>query len=262
VAEHVYSQCEAAAILERAARRQGTEEPEVTVGLTLLELESVAAAAGIDPAHVRAAAADVMPGLTGRGKTVIGLQADATRTSILAGPVSDEAWGTIVALLRSQFGATGVTSDVGAVRAWASAASEQEVPVRVSLEPEGAGSRLTITQSPGDIVTVLTSIVVGGASVLGISTLLVEGDSNVFGVVVLLLAAAVFVGVRLWYGRSMRRTEAQFEATLEHAARLLQPAEQGSTAKLDAPLLSASVESPLEDSESEPAAPAGRRART
>jgi hypothetical protein len=80
--------------------------------------------------------------------------------------------------------------------------------------------------------------------------------------VILLLAAAIFVGVRLWYGRSMRRTEAQFEATLEHAARLLQPAEQGSTAKLDAPLLNARVASPVDDTESERAARTGRRTRS
>jgi hypothetical protein len=261
VAERIYSESEAAAILERAARRQGVEDPGATVGLTLSELESVASSAGIAPANVAAAAAELAAAAPDRRATVVGLQSEATRTRLLAGPVSDEAWGSIVAMLRREFGATGVTSDVGAVRAWASAASENEVPVRVSLEPEGAGARLTIAQSPGDLVAVLTMMTVGVATILGLLTLL-SADSAIFGVAALAVPVAIYLGVRIVYARSMRRTEARFEAALHQAATLVEPSAAGAARHVDTMVPGARFEISSEDPNGEPGRTAGRRTRT
>ncbi|MDT7858187.1 hypothetical protein RQM47_16180 [Rubrivirga sp. S365] len=51
-----YSEVDAAAVLREAARRHGAPAP---LGLTLAEIEEAARAAGVDPALVRAAAADL-----------------------------------------------------------------------------------------------------------------------------------------------------------------------------------------------------------
>ncbi len=230
MADRVYSEREAAAILEVAARRQGVGEPAATVGLTLSELESVAAGAGIERRHVLAAAAALVETGSNPGERMMGLQASATRSIMLERLPSQEEWGRIVAHFRRTFGALGVTSDVGEVRAWASAASEKDVPVNASLEPDGAGARLTLTQRPGDIIGVLTMIVVGVFVVLGTATLLFDAGSRWVGALILVLGATAYAGIRIWYGRSMRRLENQFDETLRLAAEVIgTPAESGAT---------------------------------
>jgi hypothetical protein len=226
--DRVYSAREAAAILASAAQREGVEVTRGDVGLTLAEIQQVAAESGIDPAHVAAAAAE-LAGPAPRER-VLGFQAEASRSRVIAGPVTEETWGQIVADLRRSFGAVGITSDVGSVRAWSSAASEREVPVRASLEPAGDHARLTLTQRPGDIIAGLTAAGVLVSTVLGTSTLLSDADSLGFGVGALIVALVIYVAVRTWYAGSIRRTEAQFEAALDRAARLAGSFEAGAPA--------------------------------
>jgi hypothetical protein len=240
--ERVYSAREAAAILASAARRQGVEGPDGVVGLTLSEIEQVASEAGIDPAHVAAAAADLAE--PARRERVLGFQAEASRSRVIAGPVTDETWGQIVAELRRSFGAVGITSDVGSVRAWSSAASEREVPVRASLEPAGDHARLTLTQRPGDIIAGLTAAGVLVSTVLGVSTLLSEAGSSSFGVGALIMALVIYFAVRTWYAGSIRRTEVQFEHALDRAARLAGSVESASP--------EATTAAPLPDSQTGP----------
>jgi hypothetical protein len=221
-AERRYTEKEVRAIFERAARRSPVSGESEEGGLTLAELQEVGVAAGLDPTAVAAAAAELDVG-TAERPTILGMPAEATRTRLLPGPVSDEAWGALVADLRRTFKANGVTSEVGRVRAWASAASEREIPVRASLEPEGEGVRLTLTQRPGELVAVLTAISVGLLGVLGVSTLLFQGDGGLTGAIILAFAAVLYVAVRFLYGRSVPRTERQFEAVLDRAEALLTP---------------------------------------
>ena len=242
MADRIYSEKEAAAILEGAARLQGVDEPVPSVGLTLTELEGVAATAGIERRHVVAAAQALNTHAVTPRARIVGFQAEATRTILLDRTVSDEQWGRIVADLRRAFGGVGITSDVGAVRAWASAGSESEVPVHASLEPEGAGARLTLTQRPGELVAVLTMIVVSGLAVLGGATLLFDADAGLLGTVLFVLATTLYAGVRFAYARWMRRTEAQFEEALARAsgvvaapapAALADAGDEGSVLKLE-----------------------------
>jgi hypothetical protein len=218
--ERRYTEEEMRANFERAAGRQQARGRGGEVGLTLAELQEVGEAAGLDPADVAAAAGELVAGPTAR-PTVLGLTAEVTRSRVLPGLVSDEAWGALVADLRRTFKANGVTSEVGRVRAWASAASENELPVRASLEPEPEGVRLTLTQRPGELVAVLTTITTGLLGILGVATLLFQGDGGAVGAVILALAAAAYLAVRFLYGRSLRRTEAEFEAALERAEALV-----------------------------------------
>jgi Flp pilus assembly protein TadB len=104
------------------------------------------------------------------------------------------------------------------------------VPVSASLEPAGDRARLTISQRPGDIIAALTGIGIGVAAVLGLGTLLFDSDSTVFGVTALVVAAVAYFVVRYWYDGSMRRTEAQFEAALERAARMAEAGESATAA--------------------------------
>ena len=55
----VYSEQEVSQILERAVERQATAAPAAGAGLSLTDLERLGAEVGIDPAPLRAAAAEV-----------------------------------------------------------------------------------------------------------------------------------------------------------------------------------------------------------
>ena len=57
--DRLFSEKEISTILERAADLQQTEDPSRTQGLSLTELQQIAAGAGIDPKHVAAAVAEL-----------------------------------------------------------------------------------------------------------------------------------------------------------------------------------------------------------
>ena len=154
-----YSEREIASIIERAAERQAeADRSEGAPGLTLDEIERLGAEAGIDPAHLRAAAQEV----GARGRTVSG-DAGMTRTHVhverwVDGPLTDEAWEDTVAELRQRFGAEmmamfGMPSpasvqQVGQSHEW-SHTSGLGIQTRVTVSPRGDRTRLRITQLVG-----------------------------------------------------------------------------------------------------------------
>ena len=154
-----YSEREIASIIERAAERQAeADRSEGAPGLTLDEIERLGAEAGIDPAHLRAAAQEV----GARGRTVSG-DAGMTRTHVhverwVDGPLTDEAWEDTVAELRQRFGAEMMAmfgmpppasvQQVGQSHEW-SHTSGLGIQTRVTVSPRGDRTRLRITQLVG-----------------------------------------------------------------------------------------------------------------
>ncbi len=148
-----FSDEEVREILTAAAERQAAADKALVAsrpGMSLAELEQIAAEAGIDPAHVRAVALrrgdePTTPTVGRNASGEYGIQASRH----LPAPVSPETWGRIVSELRSAFGAIGVPSEFGETREWVSAAGSEEGlgSVQVTLEREGEGTRLKLWQS-------------------------------------------------------------------------------------------------------------------
>ena len=153
-----YTEREIAAIIERAAERQAeADRREGAPGLTLDEIEKLGAEAGIDPAHLRAAAQEV-----GTHGTVSRGESGMTRTHVhverwVDGPLLPEAWEDTVGHLRHHFGADmssmmGVTpNEVQQVRQsheWRHT-SGLGVQTHVTASPRGDRTRLRITQLVG-----------------------------------------------------------------------------------------------------------------
>lgn len=153
-----YSEREVAAIIERAVERQAeTDQMEGAPGLTLDEIERLGQDAGIDPAHLRAAAQEMGT----RGRTFTGT-AGMTRTHIhverwVDGPLIDAAWEDTVAHLRQHFGAEmnammgmggNQVQQVGQSHEWTHT-SAMGVQTRVTVSPRGERTRLRITQLVG-----------------------------------------------------------------------------------------------------------------
>lgn len=151
-----YTEAEIAALLARAAERQ-RHAPEAHSGptLTLGEIERLAAEAGLDPAHVRAAAAEMdrgaVPASSTPGRIEIERWVDA--------PFSDVAWEEAVGALRSRHGSNMATysmmgtptvpdtSRVGAAHEWKHVNVWYTTTTTATVSPRGNRTRIRYAQS-------------------------------------------------------------------------------------------------------------------
>ena len=128
---------------ENAARRSGVARS----GLTLAELREAASEAGIDPAHVSAAARELAlrrsQGLPG---PVVSDASEIAHLRVIRGRVGDSEWDQIVQGLRSTFKVTGIISQFGEVREWSTGEVGVRPAVRVRLEPDGDSTAVSIRQ--------------------------------------------------------------------------------------------------------------------
>lgn len=217
--KRTFSTEEAQRIFAAAAERQQATLRDEGEHLTLSELEESAAAAGIDPEHVRAAAERlVRPSHTASKRRFLGLPVENRRSIALPFPLDDNTWGRIVEELRSVFGKRGLATEVGVLREWTSDAGEQRSPVMVTAEPDGNGTRLTIERSTwsqtlglggGTLSLFITAIMLSlTAAASGETDLwLVALFMTVIG---LILTAALFAGTRIAANRDSKRFEEAF----------------------------------------------------
>ncbi|HEX8386803.1 MAG TPA: hypothetical protein VF576_11500 [Rubricoccaceae bacterium] len=153
-----YSEREVADIIERAAERQAAApRPDDRVGLTLDEIERIGAEAGLDPAALRAAAAEV----DAAGHT-LARQASQPRTQVVVerwidGPLTPEGWEDAVVELQGTIGpdmsammgmAAPQQQQVGRAYEWTHT-SGLGVRTTVLASPRGGRTRLRITQLVG-----------------------------------------------------------------------------------------------------------------
>lgn len=226
MAERTYHEHEIAALLERAAERQAvaarrTQRP----GLTLAELEQVAAEAGIDPAHLRAAAAE----LDDPGRPLVGRRSGTSATHNyverwVPGELTPEAWEDVVAELRhrydsalgSSFGMSGyglsTTEQIGRTVEWRHV-SMWGVETRVMVSPRDGQQRIRLSQRVGITGTPAEAAIYGFIpSVLGgLIAGSLAGSLPVAFIAGLLLFLVVFGLVfyhdRKWRGKKHRELE-------------------------------------------------------
>ncbi len=210
-----FSEDEAREVFARAAERQQADAARGQ-GLSLDELREIGRAAGLDPAHVEAAARSVALGAPEHGRTMVGpVPRGVYRTVTLAEPPSDALWAHVVADARRTFEAQGKTTEVGPIREW------RNGNLRVSLEPAGDGSRLHLRSHRSDVpqvlgtgaVFALAGLVVGLLSLVGAAG--AEATGAWAGMILLGLAMAGVVWIRQSGWTSSR--ERQFEEVARRA---------------------------------------------
>ena len=154
----VFSEQQIAQILQRAADKQAEAARAVpTTGLTLAEIEALAAESGLDVAHIRAAAAELVPASPAeRSRSATHVFVERT----LDAPLTDAGWDELVAELRNRFGKAGMapylpsnapSGDVAAVgknREW-SHTDGLGVETRVLATERGGKGRLRLSQRVG-----------------------------------------------------------------------------------------------------------------
>jgi hypothetical protein len=202
----------AAAEQERAARHASDD------GLTVAEIQEVAASAGIAPEFVAAAARSVALGEPEVGRLAFGpVPRGVFRTEVLPGPPTDALWADLVADCRRTFRAQGKVTEAGRVREW------RNGNLRVTLEPAGGGARLHLRTRRDDVVQLAgmggVALVVGLFAAFG-STLNAGFDPSgletwlMMALVGALVTALVWVRQRSWAATR----EGQFEAVARRAA--------------------------------------------
>ena len=165
-----FSEEEVQKILTRAAQRQ--ERAESThdgshTGLSLVRLQEVAADVGISPAHVEAAAREVVLHREEASGTLAGLPREVSALRSVPGSINDAQWERMVAEFRRIFKKNGIPSQFGEVREWISTNEAGEsMPVVVRVEPDGAGgTRISVQQSITSAATLALALGGGFSSV-------------------------------------------------------------------------------------------------
>jgi hypothetical protein len=156
---------EVSRILERAAELQHREPlaPLESSGMTLAELEQVASEAGIDPQHVRNAAAALerdapTPGLSGTGLLGAPLRLEFERT--VDGEITPGAYEELAETIHSTLSAPGHVSTLGKSFEWHSANPQRGL--RVTIIPRAGRTVIRIEERFGNLLGALMGGIVGG----------------------------------------------------------------------------------------------------
>ena len=138
----LYSEKEIGAILKRTAELSKGQQRDESAGLTLAELETLAAEAGLDPTLVSRAAAELGTTRTDDRKLdFFGGPLKYSHSVDISAEVSEETWERMVARVRQHFGEPGVVSTRTGVREWTAGGKKKAQATLFKLE---GGSRLDL----------------------------------------------------------------------------------------------------------------------
>jgi hypothetical protein len=119
-ANRIYSEEEIGRVLKRAAEIQGKQPRTSGYGLSLDEIQELAADSGIDPELVLAAVSELKADQEALKKNIWGGPLSSTLIRSVEGQISDETWEEMLALLRRNYKETGETERRGSTRQWMS----------------------------------------------------------------------------------------------------------------------------------------------
>lgn len=118
--DRIYSEEEIGRVLKRAADMQGKKPRSSSYGLSLDEIQELASDSGIDPDLVIAAAMELKADQEALKKTLWGGPLSTTLIRSVDGPISDDTWEEMLAILRRKYKETGETERRGSTRQWMS----------------------------------------------------------------------------------------------------------------------------------------------
>lgn len=197
-------------------------------GLTLAQLQDVAAEAGIAPAHIAEAAAalDVDRAALPAPKTQLGVPVSTAHAVRLPRMLDPDEWDRFVVRLRDTFDAAGEVRTEGSLQTWT------DGHLKVLLEPLDQGARLRFQSLHNDAKQYLDgglAMGVSGAILTGllVTLSLVQGRPIPVGLLGLMAGLPV-VGAGMWaVGRAkaaqwLPRRRADFHRLGEEARRVVQ----------------------------------------
>jgi hypothetical protein len=218
---------EVARIIKRASELQEEEAPtDSTTGLSLAELEQVAKEAGLDPALVRRAAADLDTRVTDQQPSMlVGAPTTLRLERTIDGEVPADEYEAIVAEIQRTLDAVGTGATLGRSLSWTlSPASRRRSArsVQVTITPRGGRTTIRIEEHMG----ALAGGIFGGAAGIGggftgpaIGVGMGALHSGVAAVgMVGVVVSGVYLLARTIYGRVTRRRGEQLQALMSRLA--------------------------------------------
>jgi hypothetical protein len=144
--ERRYTDDEAAAIFERAARNQQAVRRQLpsTDGMTLSDLQEIGREVGIPAEMIAEAAGGVAVQTRPARRTFLGLPIGVGRTVDLPRRLTENEWERLVVDLRETFSARGHVRVDGSLRQWTNG------NLQALLEPTATGQRLRLQTIKGD----------------------------------------------------------------------------------------------------------------
>lgn len=188
-------------------------------GMTLAEIQRIAAEAGLSPASVRAAAAalDRAPRPLPEPR-VLGLRAGVAHSVPLPRDLTDTEWQRLVACFRDTFEAQGRIEEVAGRREW------RNGNLRISLESLGEDALLQMRTRKEDARSMIqlgATMAVGGLVMAAVTAVASDNPQALAGILTIALgggAMGISGALRLPGWSATRRK--QFEAVGEYARRL------------------------------------------
>ena len=211
MAERKYSEEEMSNLLKRAARLQAkaARHTDSRPGLTLKELETIAAEAGLDPMHLHQAAAELYePDVASAHRKTSTNASHNFVDQWVAGELTDARWEEVVAELRHRYDSNlgqmmgggelygkGQISQVGRAKEWTHM-SMSGIETRVIVQPRGESLQVKLSQRVGWGSTIAESITYGMSISLVIAVIAGGiSDSGMIGA--LAMVASMLVSVPL-----------------------------------------------------------------
>jgi len=162
---------EVALILRRATEMQASAASPGEVGMTLADLEEIAREAGLDPALVRRAAAEVQSGaaqppLHG-GSRFLGAPTRLRHERIVDGELAAEDYEAVVEEIRRTFGDVGMVSVLGRTLSWRTTPSMQRHgrrgrDVSVTIATRGGKTGIRVEETTTNVAGGLFGGLMGG----------------------------------------------------------------------------------------------------
>ena len=247
--KRLYSDKEISAVLKRAAELQRGRGSAGTSGLSLAELEQIAAEVGIDPDFVKTAAMELEEGRTEDTFHLWGGPTSVELERIVEGEVSEARWEEIVAEIRRIYEVAGETGQVGRTLEWIHRHQTGE-RAHVTLTPMGQQTRIRIFYRMTDwavalhvpLLSVIITPIILQFIFLNLGPVLETG-------VAIFIVMAAFMLARLAFGAIARRQERKARKLLARLEDLIAepevalaepvaPAAIEETDRIDASLLS------------------------
>lgn len=189
-AQQRFDEKEFALILRRAAElqeRDTTRSPRS--GMTLREIETIAAEAGIDPRHVRLAVQNLSAHTPTLWRKVTGPSTSIHALRTVAGEYDADALATLVDAAQAELGRPGTARDVLGGLEWM--AEDSFGPVHVTARPRGGETRIQVSTDRKETAAVLVTMLpitgmiaggIAGAAFLPVPEVIAAGAGLVAGV--------------------------------------------------------------------------------
>ena len=163
-----FNEKEVAQIIKRASELQQEESPiETSAGMSLVELEQVAREAGLDPALVRRAAADLDTSVSDRRPSAfIGAPTALVLERTIDGEVSPDEFEALVLEIQRELGGVGSASTFGRSLQWTMRGVDRRRissrVVQVTVSPRNGRTTIRIEEPLGQLAGGLFGGLMGG----------------------------------------------------------------------------------------------------